>query len=69
MWYAAVTERLSDAEKAKHEALHDKFILTSAALLKEYDKNGGADLEKEIECYLASVDTDRVNLGCNIGCV
>lgn len=69
MWYAAVTKRLSDAAKAKYKALHDEFIHTSAALLKEYDKNSSADLERDIGCYLVSVDTDRVNLECNIGCV
>lgn len=66
VWYAAVTERLSDAAKAKYEDFHDKFIHTSAALLKEYDKNGGDDLKREIERYLWRVDAERGSLECKI---
>lgn len=59
-------ECLSDAAKAKYKALHDEFVRTSAAMLKEYDKNCGDDLKREIEGYLWRVDAERVSLECNI---
>ncbi|MCM1166659.1 MAG: hypothetical protein NC299_14235 [Lachnospiraceae bacterium] len=61
--------RLSDNAKAEYKALHDEFIRTSAAMLRKYDEQGGADLERKIACYLASVDADRVNLECRIGSI
>lgn len=55
-------ERLSDADKAEYKALHDEFIRTSAAMLREFEKNGGEELEKEITEYLDSADSKRATL-------
>lgn len=55
-------ERLSDADKAEYKALHDEFIRTSAAMLREFEKNGGEELEKEITDYLESADSKRATL-------
>ncbi|MBP0982749.1 MAG: hypothetical protein J6A19_03410 [Oscillospiraceae bacterium] len=55
-------ERLSDADKAEYKALHDEFIRTSAAMLREFEKNGGEELEKEIEDYIGSINSRRAEL-------
>lgn len=55
-------ERLSDADKAEYKALHDEFIRTSAAMLREFEKNGGEELEQEIEQYIGSINSRRASL-------
>ena len=55
-------ERLSDADKAEYKALHDKFIRTSAAMLREFEESGGEELEKEIERYVKGADSKRATL-------
>ena len=55
-------KRLSDADKTEYKALHDEFIRTSAAMLREFEKNGGKELEKEITDYLESADSRRATL-------
>ena len=55
-------ERLSDADKAEYKALHDEFIRTSAAMLREFEKNGGEELEQEIVQYIGSIDSRRAEL-------
>lgn len=55
-------ERFSDADKAEYKALHDEFVSTSAAMLREFEKNGGEELEKEIAEYLDSADSRRATL-------
>ena len=55
-------KRLSDADKTEYKALHDEFIRTSAAMLREFEKNGGVELEKEITDYLESADSRRATL-------
>ena len=45
-----------------YKALHDEFIRTSAAMLREFEKNGGEELEKEIAEYLDSADSKRATL-------
>ncbi len=57
---------ISDVAKSEYKALHDEFVRTSAAMLKRFDEQGGTDLEREIECYLASADSKRANLECRI---
>lgn len=55
-------DRLSDSDKSEYKALHDEFIRTSAAMLREFEKNGGAELEKEIERYVKGADSKRATL-------
>ena len=55
-------ECLSNADKAEYKALHDEFIRTSAAMLREFEKNGGEELEKEIEDYIGSINSRRAEL-------
>ena len=55
-------ERLSDADKAEYKALHDEFIRTSAAMLRKFEKNGGEELEGEIEDYIGSINSRRAEL-------
>ncbi|MGN0679221.1 MAG: hypothetical protein ACI4JS_06110, partial [Oscillospiraceae bacterium] len=56
-------ECLSDADKAEYKALHDEFIRTSAAMLREYEESGSEELEQEINLYLESVKSNRATLG------
>lgn len=55
-------ERLSDDDKAEYKALHDEFIRTSAAMLREFEKNGGEELEREIKDYIGSINSRRAEL-------
>lgn len=55
-------DRLSDSDKSEYKALHDEFIRTSAAMVREFEKNGGAELEKEIERYVKGADSKRATL-------
>lgn len=55
-------ERLSNTDKAEYKALHDEFIRTSAAMLRKFEKNGGEELEKEIEDYIGSINSRRAEL-------
>lgn len=51
---------LSDAERAEYQALREEFVTKSAAMLREYDKNGGADLERDIRQFLKEMESKRV---------
>lgn len=57
-----VWKDLSDTAKAEYKSLHDEFIITSAAMLREYDERGGTTLEREIEGCLISMDSKRAAL-------
>lgn len=48
--------------ESEYKVLHDEFIRTSAAMLREFEKNGGEELEKEITEYLESADSNRAAL-------
>ncbi len=55
-------ERLCDADKAEYKALHDEFIRTSAAMLREYEESGSEELEKEIYAYIEKVKSLRATI-------
>ena len=55
-------ERLSDTDKAEYKALHDEFIRTSAAMLREFEKNGGEKPMHAIEPYIGSLNSRRAEL-------
>lgn len=55
-------ERLCDADKAEYKALHDEFIHTSAAMLREYEESGSEELEKEIYAYIEKVKSMRATI-------
>lgn len=50
------------AFESEYKALHDEFIRTSAAMLREFEKNGGEELEKEITDYLENANSKRATL-------
>ncbi len=53
---------LSDAAKAEYQALRSEFVRQSAAMLREFDKSGEAELEKKIREYLCNMDSRRLEL-------
>ncbi len=53
---------LSDAAKAEYQALRSEFVRQSAAMLREFDKSGEAELEKKIRKYLGDMDSKRLEL-------
>ena len=55
-------ERFSDADKDEYKALHDEFIRTSAAMLREYEESGSEELEKEIYAYIEKVKSMRATI-------
>lgn len=48
--------------KAEYQSLRSKFEQESAAMLREFEKNGGEGLDEEIERYVKSVDIKRTDL-------
>ena len=48
--------------ESEYKALHDEFIRTSAAMLREFEKNGEEELEQKISEYVDEVDSARVEL-------
>ena len=53
-------DRLSEAEKAEYNALHDEFIARSGEMLKEYEKSGSKELHSKIHRYICEIDSQRV---------
>lgn len=53
---------LSDPAKAEYQALRNEFVRQSAAMLREFDKNGDAELKKKILEYLGDMDSKRLEL-------
>ena len=52
----------SDEFKAEYQALRSEFVRESAKLLRQFDKNGEAELEKKIKEYLSDMDSKRLEL-------
>ena len=48
--------------ESEYKALHDEFIRTSAAMLREFENDGGVELEQKISKYVDEVDSARVEL-------
>ncbi len=53
---------LSDAAKAEYQVLRSEFVRQSAAMLREFDKSGEAELEKKIREYLGDMDSRMLEL-------
>jgi len=53
---------LPDAARAEYQALRSEFVRESAAMLRELDKSGDAELEKKIRKYLGDMDSRRLEL-------
>lgn len=51
---------LSDAERAEYQTLRKEFVSKSAAMLREYDKNGGEDLKRDIRQFLKEMEGKRI---------
>ncbi len=59
-------DTLSDAAKAEYQALRSEFVRESAAMLREFDKSGEAELEKKILEFLGDMDSKRLELEWNV---
>lgn len=53
---------LSNTAKAEYQTLRSEFVRESAAMLREFDKNGDAELKKKIWEYLSDMDSKRLTL-------
>lgn len=53
---------LSDDEKHEYKMLRKEFVKKSAEMLREYERNGGADLEREIKQCLKEIDSARAEM-------
>lgn len=50
---------LSDDDRAEYQALREAFISQTADMLREYERNGGVDLERDIWQFLRDMDSAR----------
>lgn len=57
-----VWETLSDDDRAEYQALREAFIAQTADMLREYEQNSGADLERDIRKCLRDMDSARAAL-------
>ena len=62
-----VWETLSDNDRAEYQALRKAFIAQTADMLREYEQNSGADLERDIEKLLREMDDARIRLEFGFG--
>lgn len=53
---------LSDEEKAEYNALRTEFVKKSGDMLRGFERNGGADREREIRQFLKEADSVRADL-------
>lgn len=58
---------LSDSKRAEYQALREEFVTKTAAMLREYDRNGSVALERDIEKFLREMDDARIRLEFGFG--
>ncbi|MCM1167973.1 MAG: hypothetical protein NC299_02890 [Lachnospiraceae bacterium] len=58
---------MSDDKRAEYQALREEFVTKTAAMLREYEKSGSADLERDIRQCLKDMDNARATLEVRLG--